>query len=265
MADKKFYKNPLLLIASVILLLSLIIGVYWYRQQDEQPGGPKQLRTENTVVTNMRPSTAADTTAKADTTKAAPALKDSGNAQQQALFKKMLKLEAGLITRARDYGELTVVVDNMRKESPNFRFIPGIIPLKPGTYRRISSHFGMRFHPIRKVNKMHYGMDISAAIGTPVYATADGTTAVASFGVSGYGTMVKVTHPFGFATIYGHLRSFSCTRGQAIRRGQLIGYVGSTGMSTGPHLHYEIVKNGRRIDPIEFVQFARKIFLNDYD
>jgi murein DD-endopeptidase MepM/ murein hydrolase activator NlpD len=252
----KFLKNPAV-ISILILALAVVTGIYWAVSSDAA----------------ARQAAAPDNTAPKDSIKkvsgsgsiASPAAPAVMTDSMQLLFDKMMKLEAGVISRARNYEELTVVVDNMRKESINFVYIPGIIPLRPSTYRRISSHFGMRFHPIRKVNKMHYGMDISADIGTPVYATADGVVSIASHRQAGYGTMVQLTHPFGFKTIYGHLKSFTCVPAQNIRRGTLIGYVGSTGLSTGPHLHYEIVKNGRRIDPIEFVKFAKKIFLNDYD
>ncbi len=254
----KLFRNSIF-IAACILAITIGVGVYWTVRTEPEKKilvvPPLMPVRPDTVRLNASPMPVVPRGADSTGT----------SAPETALFEKMMKLEERLITHARNYGELVVVVDNMRKESRNFRFIPGIIPLRPGTYRRISSHFGMRFHPIRKVNKMHYGMDVSAVIGTPVYATADGVVAISSYHMAGYGTMVQLRHPFGFGTIYGHLKSFTCRPGQAIRRGELIGYVGSTGLSTGPHLHYEIVKNGQRIDPIEFVQFARKIFLNDYD
>jgi murein DD-endopeptidase MepM/ murein hydrolase activator NlpD len=251
-----FFKSPAV-ISMFILAVAVAAGIYWIASSDaaaRQATVPVTAGVKDSAKKVPGPAT--------DTAAAVPAaITDS----MQLLFDRMMKLEAGVISRARNYEELTVVVENMRKESINFVYIPGIIPLRPSTYRRISSHFGMRFHPIRKVNKMHYGMDISAETGTPVYATADGVVSIASRHQAGYGTMVQLTHPFGFKTIYGHLKSFTCVPAQRIRRGTLIGYVGSTGLSTGPHLHYEIVKNGRRIDPIEFVKFAKKIFMNDYD
>jgi Peptidase family M23 len=251
-----FLKSPIV-VSMLILAVAVAIGIYWAVSSD---AAASKIFVPDSILAKDSVRKPLDTIAIAGI--AAPAaMSDS----MQLLFNKMMKLEAGVISRARNYEELIVVVDNMRKESINFVYIPGIIPLRPSTYRRISSHFGMRFHPIRKVNKMHYGMDISAAIGTPVYATADGVVSIASHRQAGYGTMVQVTHPFGFKTIYGHLKSFTCIPAQRIKRGTLIGYVGSTGLSTGPHLHYEIVKNGQRIDPIEFVKFAKKIFLNDYD
>jgi murein DD-endopeptidase MepM/ murein hydrolase activator NlpD len=173
-----------------------------------------------------------------------------------------MQMEAAIISRAHNYEQLVVVAKYMHPQSKNFPFIPAIIPLKPGTYKRISSHFGMRFHPIRKMKKMHFGMDISADIGIPVFATADGVVKTATSSYPGYGTMVEITHPLGFRTIYGHLKTFSAKAGQYITRGTSIGTVGNSGLSTGPHLHYEIIKNNRRIDPIRFTQFAREVLLN---
>jgi murein DD-endopeptidase MepM/ murein hydrolase activator NlpD len=240
-------------IAIIIVVISITVGGYWIFKKEE---------IEPIVKTNfiVKPIIH-DSVSKKIIIDSASKISDSTRLK---LLKKVLALEAMHITKAKDYTDLAIVVNNMSIESPNFEYVPGIIPLKPGTYRRISSHFGMRFHPIRKVNKMHFGMDVSANIGTPVYATASGYVEIASAHQAGYGNMVKVHHPFGFQTIYGHLKTFVCNKGQQITRGQLLGYVGSTGLSTGPHLHYEIVKNGLRIDPIEFVEFAKKIFLNDY-
>jgi murein DD-endopeptidase MepM/ murein hydrolase activator NlpD len=182
--------------------------------------------------------------------------------QEDSLYTRVMQMEANIISRARNYEQLVIVAKYMHPQSKNFPFVPAIIPLKPGTYKRISSHFGMRFHPIRKMNKMHFGMDISAEIGTTVFATADGIVKIATTGYPGYGTMVEIIHPLGFRTIYGHLKSFSVKTGQPVTRGVVIGTVGNSGLSTGPHLHYEIIKNNQRIDPIRFVNFAREVLLN---
>jgi murein DD-endopeptidase MepM/ murein hydrolase activator NlpD len=185
--------------------------------------------------------------------------------QEDSLYRRVMEMEAVIIARAGNYEQLVVVAKYMHPQSKNFPFVPAIVPLKPGTYKRISSHYGMRFHPIKRVNKMHFGMDISANIGTTVFATADGIVKTAAIGYPGYGTMVEIIHPLGFRTIYGHLKSFSVKAGQPIARGAIIGTVGNSGLSTGPHLHYEIIKNNRRIDPIRFTNFAREILLNGYN
>lgn len=185
--------------------------------------------------------------------------------QADSLYNRVMQMEADIISRARNYEQLVIVAKYMHPQSKNFPFVPAIIPLKPGTYKRISSHYGMRFHPIKKVDKMHFGMDISAEIGIPVFATADGIVKTATAGYPGYGTMIEIEHPLGFRTIYGHLKTFSVKTGQYIKRGASIGTVGNSGLSTGPHLHYEIIKNNRRIDPIRFTQFAKEILLNGYN
>jgi murein DD-endopeptidase MepM/ murein hydrolase activator NlpD len=249
----KLLSSPIFLSAA-LLVVAIIIGLYWTLKQEYIPNNsipiiPLIKNNNDSFLKNVH----------VDSLKIL-----TRDTIDQNLLRKTLQLEALHIARAKNYEDLIVVVNNMSIKSPNFEFVPGIIPLKPGTYRRISSHFGMRFHPIRKVNKMHFGMDVSANIGTAVYATATGTVKIASYNQAGYGTMVKLKHQYGFQTIYGHLKTFLCKPGQLIKRGQLIGYVGNTGLSTGPHLHYEIVKNNQRIDPIQFVEFAKKVFLNDY-
>lgn len=128
---------------------------------------------------------------------------------------------------------------------------PGIRPISKKDVLFISSPFGLRFHPIYKKYKMHHGIDFAASIGTPVYATGKGVVKSAHYG-SGYGKMVKIDHGFGYMSIYGHLSKYIVSKGDTVERGQLIGYTGSTGVSTGPHLHYEIRKNNRPQNPLYF-------------
>lgn len=109
----------------------------------------------------------------------------------------------------------------------------------------------MRMHPIYKVEKMHTGIDFGAAEGTPIYATGDGVIEEAGFN-SGYGNHVIIQHGFGYETQYGHMSRIAATEGQRVKRGQIIGYVGSTGESTGDHLHYEVIKNGVKVNPINY-------------
>jgi murein DD-endopeptidase MepM/ murein hydrolase activator NlpD len=99
---------------------------------------------------------------------------------------------------------------------------------------------------------MHPGIDFAASIGTPIYATADGTIAEVSVKFSGYGKMVEIEHGFGYRTRYAHMHDFAVRRGQTIKRGDLIGYVGNTGLSTAPHLHYEVFINGGQVDPVHY-------------
>ena len=130
--------------------------------------------------------------------------------------------------------------------------IPAIFPLKGTDIKYISSYFGYRPDPIYKITKFHSGMDFSAALGTEAYATGDGTVVEVENGHWGYGNMVTIDHGFGYKTRYAHLQKFAVKKGQKVKRGQLIGYIGNTGKTTGVHLHYEVLKNNQAIDPINF-------------
>jgi murein DD-endopeptidase MepM/ murein hydrolase activator NlpD len=129
---------------------------------------------------------------------------------------------------------------------------PAIQPVSNQDLSRIASGFGYRIDPIYKTVKMHAGLDFSAPQGTPIYATADGVVQTAGFSDGGYGNHVVLNHGYGYETLYGHMVRIKAKRGQRVKRGELIGYVGSTGKSTGPHLHYEVHKNNQRIDPVYF-------------
>jgi murein DD-endopeptidase MepM/ murein hydrolase activator NlpD len=128
---------------------------------------------------------------------------------------------------------------------------PGIRPISKKDELLISSHYGRRFHPVYKRYKMHHGIDYAAQIGTPVYATGKGVVKAAHY-QSGYGKVIKINHGFGYLSVYAHLSKYIVSKGDTIKRGQLIGYVGNTGVSTGPHLHYEIRKNNRTQNPLYF-------------
>jgi murein DD-endopeptidase MepM/ murein hydrolase activator NlpD len=119
--------------------------------------------------------------------------------------------------------------------------------------KRIASGFGYRIHPIYKVPKMHAGIDFTAATGTPIYATGDGKVlAKRKRGGSGYGKYVVIDHGYGYESLYAHMSSVSVRAGQTVKRGEIIGKVGNTGLSTAPHLHYEVHRNGKKINPINF-------------
>ena len=130
--------------------------------------------------------------------------------------------------------------------------IPAIQPVKNENLKSMISGFGYRTDPFTKARKMHEGMDFTAKTGTLIYATGDGVVARADNRVSGYGNHIVIRHGFGYETLYGHLSKYKCRAGQRIKRGDIIGYVGSTGRSEGPHLHYEVHKNGRVVNPINF-------------
>jgi murein DD-endopeptidase MepM/ murein hydrolase activator NlpD len=127
--------------------------------------------------------------------------------------------------------------------------IPSIMPVSNRDLKKTASGWGFRIHPIYKIRKFHYGMDFTAATGTDVFVTGDGTVREVTTEHSGFGKMILVDHGFGYSTVYGHLSQFNVKPGQKVKRGELIGFVGSTGTSTHPHLHYEVHKNGEAVNP----------------
>ena len=129
---------------------------------------------------------------------------------------------------------------------------PAIQPVSNKDLSRIASGFGYRIDPVYKTVKMHAGLDFAAPQGTPIYATADGVVRLAGNTGNGYGNHIIINHGYGYETLYGHQYRIKAKVGQKVKRGELIGWVGSTGKSTGPHLHYEVHKNKRHIDPIYF-------------
>jgi len=129
---------------------------------------------------------------------------------------------------------------------------PAIQPVSNKDLNRIASGFGYRIDPIYKTVKYHAGLDFTAPQGTPIYATANGTVTTAGFSDGGFGNHVVINHGYGYETLYGHMYKVKVRVGQRVKRGDLIGYVGSTGKSTGPHCHYEVHKNGQKLDPVYF-------------
>ena len=142
--------------------------------------------------------------------------------------------------------------DLARSKEAMLACIPAIFPLKEVEIKYISSYFGYRPDPIYKVEKFHSGMDFSAQMGTEAYATGDGVVEDVENGHWGYGNMVTIDHGYGYKTRYAHLQKSAVRKGQKVKRGQLVGYIGNTGKTTGVHLHYEVLKNNVAIDPINF-------------
>jgi len=130
--------------------------------------------------------------------------------------------------------------------------IPAIQPIPNKTLKRIASGFGYRVDPIYKTRKMHKGLDFSAPKGTEIYATGDGVIQMVKRDRWGYGTHIIIDHGYGYTTLYGHMSKASVKKGENVKRGQVIGLVGSTGKSTGPHLHYEVAKNGVQVNPVGY-------------
>ncbi|KQB40345.1 peptidoglycan DD-metalloendopeptidase family protein [Flavobacterium aquidurense] len=130
--------------------------------------------------------------------------------------------------------------------------IPAIQPVRNENLKRMASGFGYRTDPFTKVRKMHNGMDFTANTGSPVYATGDGVVERADAAASGFGNHVVIRHGFGYESLYAHLSKYNCRAGQHVKRGDVIGYVGSTGRSEGPHCHYEVHKDGKVVNPLNF-------------
>ncbi|WGK94710.1 MULTISPECIES: M23 family metallopeptidase [Flavobacterium] len=130
--------------------------------------------------------------------------------------------------------------------------IPAIQPVKNENLKRMASGFGYRSDPFTKVRKMHEGMDFTAKTGTPIYATGDGVVAKADNTASGFGNHIVIRHGYGYETLYAHLSKYKARAGQRVKRGDIIGYVGSTGRSEAPHLHYEVHKNNKAVNPLNF-------------
>jgi len=169
-------------------------------------------------------------------------------------------LRRKLYIESKSQDEVVKVADNKEKL---YAAIPAIQPISNKQLVALASGFGWRTHPIYKVRKMHTGIDFAAAIGTPIYATADGKVASVDVKFSGYGKMVEIDHGFGYHTRYCHMHEFAVRAGQNIKRGDLVGYVGNTGLSTAPHLHYEVLINGSQVDPVHY--FYNDLTASEYE
>jgi hypothetical protein len=130
--------------------------------------------------------------------------------------------------------------------------MPSIQPISNKNLTRIGSGFGYRIDPVYKDRRAHKGIDFASPLGTPIYATGNGKVVDAGFSTGGHGNRVVINHGFGYQTLYGHMYRIKARVGDEVKRGEVIGYVGSTGKSTGPHVHYEVHHNGVEVDPIYF-------------
>ena len=147
---------------------------------------------------------------------------------------------------------LDVILELAKAKNKLLAAIPAIQPVRNENLKSLASGFGYRTDPFTKARKMHEGMDFSAKNGTPIYATGDGVIAKADNTASGYGNHIVIKHGYGYETLYGHLSKYKVRAGQHVKRGDIIGYVGSTGRSEGPHLHYEVHKDGKVVNPLNF-------------
>ncbi len=161
--------------------------------------------------------------------------------------KKIDKLSHKLVIQSKSFEEIVKLAN---KENKKMQCIPAILPVEK-KYANIVSHFGMRLHPILKIRRMHEGVDFSAPYGSNIYATGDGIVKESRYS-GGYGRLITIDHGFGYTTRYAHLSKILVRRGQKIKRGDIIGKVGNTGLSTSSHLHYEVRINNKPQNPINF-------------
>lgn len=160
--------------------------------------------------------------------------------------KRINRLQRLLVAQSKSFEEIYSLA---KTQDQMLQSIPAIQPVANIDLKRLASGFGMRIHPIYKIVKMHTGLDFTADPGTEIYATGDGVIEAVDSKLSGYGHHVVIQHGFGFETLYAHMSRVAVRPGEKVKRGQVIGYVGNTGASTGPHLHYEVIKNGEKVDP----------------
>lgn len=165
----------------------------------------------------------------------------------KTLGSQLNTLSARLAYQDKSYQDIGEMLKNKEKLLAG---IPAIQPVANKDLRRVASGFGYRIDPVYKVTKFHAGLDFTAPQGTPIYATADGRIKTAGASSGGYGNHVVIDHGYGYQTLYGHMVKVKVRAGQAVKRGEVIGWVGNTGKSTGPHCHYEVHKNGNRVDPV---------------
>ena len=159
------------------------------------------------------------------------------------------RVSKAMYIQSKSYDELNDLIKN--KEAM-LASIPAIMPVANKDLTRVASGYGMRLHPVYKTYRMHTGMDFTAPIGSDIYCTGDGVVKKTERSGRGYGNHVIVDHGYGYETIYAHMSQINVRQGQKVKRGDILGVVGNSGTSTGPHLHYEVVKNGNKINPVNF-------------
>lgn len=177
-------------------------------------------------------------------------------------FKKIDKLKRQMYIQTKSYDEILNLAND---KADMLASIPAIQPIHNKKLKRLASGYGMRIHPIYKVKMMHTGVDFSAARGTPIYATGKGKVIKArkrSLG-GGYGKYVEISHGYGYKSKYGHMREIIVDAGDMVQRGDLIGYVGNSGLSTAPHVHYEVIKDNKTVNPVHY--FYQDLNAEDYE
>ena len=163
--------------------------------------------------------------------------------------KRLDILEKAIVVQSKSLDEIAKLAEDKEKF---LEAIPAIQPVRNENLTRMASGYGYRTDPFTKVRKFHFGMDFTAPRGTPVYATGNGIVKRADNSSSGYGKHIRIDHGYGYVSLYAHLYKYNVRVNQRVKRGDIIGYVGSTGRSEAPHLHYEVFKDDERINPINF-------------
>lgn len=159
------------------------------------------------------------------------------------------KVSKEMYIQSKSYDELNKLIKN---KEDMLASIPAIMPVANKDLTRVASGYGMRLHPVYKTYRMHTGMDFTAPMGTDIYCTGDGVVKKTDRSARGYGNHVVIDHGYGYQTIYAHMSQINVRKGQKVKRGDILGVVGNSGTSTGPHLHYEVLKNGHKINPVNF-------------
>jgi murein DD-endopeptidase MepM/ murein hydrolase activator NlpD len=169
-------------------------------------------------------------------------------------------ISSRMIFQKKSYENIAQLIN---RKDEKLASIPAIQPVSNKQLDRIASGFGTRIDPIYGTPKMHKGLDFAAPQGTPIYATGNGVVKVAGESNGGYGNHVVINHGYGYQTLYGHMVRIKVRAGQSVKRGEVIGWVGSTGKSTGPHCHYEVLVNNNHVDPVYF--FYNDLNAEQYD
>ncbi|MDX1902597.1 MAG: M23 family metallopeptidase [Thermonemataceae bacterium] len=194
--------------------------------------------------------------------KYADLLKKGLNSEKLVLstLQKIDRLKRKMYVQSKSYDE---IMQMARSKEDRLAHIPAIQPISNKELTRLTSGFGTRFHPIFGGAQFHPGIDFAAPHGTPIYATADGEVTVANNNFGGYGNEIQIKHSEEYTTLYAHMSRFNVSKGQKVKRGECIGYVGSTGFSTAPHLHYEVIFKGEKVNPVYY--FYNDLSPEQYD